>query len=68
MEVHGYTSGYEIEIHKSGDAARLRYFIDYGKPLIVSDWLEIKSIDNEYFIDPDGYNISLNSVGYFLGC
>jgi len=73
---HGYytvsnSGGYEIELHVSGDAARLRSF-NGGQP-VVTDWLEIEHVqiddvddegDQESIpvIDPNGYNIPLNMV------
>lgn len=69
------TGGYEIELHPSGDSARVRLVTDHI--LEVSDWLEIESVPDEtdYFpdetteedypiyhsvIDPEGVNIPLS--------
>jgi len=61
--------GYLVEIHKSGDSARLKENFGSENPE-VTDWYEIEYIsdpENEdsdmiAVIDPEGYNIRLDSV------
>ncbi len=75
FKVHGVYcwcnfGGYEVELHPSGDAARVRS--NLGEDCIgqVSEWLEIEYIPAEEeeeedlipVIDPNGLNIPLNLV------
>lgn len=78
--VHGVYSlglfGYEVELSKDGDGARLRSFDSDGVPT-VTDWLPIEQVwPDEYdepgdgeqdlsavnVIDPEGHNVPLNEV------
>jgi len=68
---HGFytvsnSGGFEVQISKSGDMARVRDAYGSKVPKI-SDWLEIEYIPDEEedfqpVIDPKGYNIPLNQV------
>jgi len=61
--------GYEVMLSNDGEQAKLRDAFGTDNP-IVSDWLDIEYIPNEYddedemipVIDPKGYNIPLNQV------
>lgn len=69
------TCGYEVQLNKSCDGARLRSY-DSNGVATVTDWFEIETIvdpnfepdgDNEgdefiSVIDPDGHNIPLNEI------
>lgn len=77
--VHGTYScgydGYEVQLNKSCDGARLRSY-DSNGVATVTDWFEIETIVDPNFepdgdnkgdefisvIDPDGHNIPLNEV------
>lgn len=66
--------GYEVQISSDGEAARLRYYDAYDVP-VLTDWLQIDTVENEDFeegdddseewhsvIDPKGFNIPLSLV------
>ncbi len=70
--VHGYytvsnAGGYEIMIHRCGDAAKVREAFGSDNPK-TSDWLPIthQFTVNEkgpgLYIDPNGYNIPMDEV------
>ena len=59
--------GCSIEIHNSGDSARLKLNTE---PETITEWLEIEFIEDEEnpegdlipVIDPEGHNVPLNMV------
>ena len=68
FKAHGYyavsnAGGYEVELHPSGDSARIKN----GEE--VTDWLEIEWVPDEDpamdfipVIDPKGYDVPLNMI------
>ena len=75
---HGYSEFGEVEISHCGDDARIKEVSWADDSVTISKWLEIEHVMNDEFInenasgdegiecfaviDPNGYNINLNTV------